>query len=182
MALTDSQKTNLANAVQAAVQAEYATGCPRELSVAQWALESGWGVRQPGNNCFGIKKYAGCFGVQLTRTSEWFTALQFRAWLANHPTLKYTGPARGIDAEGRSYFEIQDEFATFPTLEACFEKHGKLIAEGPRYRAAWDNYERDLELDGLIDDIAKVYATDPGYAKKLRVILRMPDVVEALHA
>lgn len=155
MPLTDSQKTNLVHAVQAAIQAERETGCPRELSVAQWALESGWGVRQPGNNCFGIKKYPGAYGIQMIDTWEVSNGKKLRERLA---------------------------FATFPTLEACFEKHGKLIAEGPRYRAAWDNYERDLSVENLITDIAKVYATDPGYANKLHVILRMPDVVEALHA
>lgn len=180
--LSTQQETSLASASQAAIAAERTTGCPRELSVAQWALESSWGAKQPENNCFGIKVYAGCYGVQLLMTDEWFTSLEFERWRAGHPTLKYIGPARGVNSKGRSPYKLQDEFATFPTLEACFEYHGKLIATGARYRAAWDNYERDLDLDGLIEDISKVYATDPGYAKKLRVILRMPQVVEALHA
>lgn len=152
--LSTQQETSLASASQAAIAAERTTGCPRELSVAQWALESSWGAKQPANNCFGIKVYAGCYGVQMIDTWEVTNGKKLRERLA---------------------------FSTFPTLEACFEYHGKLIATGARYRAAWDNYERDLDLDGLIEDISKVYATDPGYSKKLRVILRMPQVVEALH-
>lgn len=180
--LSTQQETSLASASQAAIAAERTTGCPRELSVAQWALESSWGAKQPENNCFGIKVYAGCYGVQLIWTTEYFNSLEFERWQCVHRNLKHIGPARGLDRNGRSPFKLEDEFATFPTLEACFEYHGRLIATGLKYRAAWDNYERDLSVDKLIDDIAHVYATDPGYANKLHAILRMPQVVEALHA
>jgi flagellum-specific peptidoglycan hydrolase FlgJ len=58
--LTPSQLDRLAAAAQSACLCEQTTGLPAEITVAQWAIESGWGASAPGNNCFGIKAYPGC--------------------------------------------------------------------------------------------------------------------------
>jgi hypothetical protein len=58
--LTPSQLQRLASAAKSAFACEQRTGLPAETTVAQWALESGWGARAPDNNCFGIKAYSGC--------------------------------------------------------------------------------------------------------------------------
>jgi flagellum-specific peptidoglycan hydrolase FlgJ len=147
------ESKRLNQAAQSAVACEETTGVPAELTVAQWAVESGWGVHEPGNNCFGIKAYAGCYGVQLLKTSEFI---------------------HGIEKT------VQQEFATFPTLTACFEKHAKLICEGTPYRKAWQEYEASRSITSLVKGIAPVYATAPDYAEALLCVLAMPPVIEAL--
>jgi hypothetical protein len=71
--MTPEQQVTVARIAAAAVQAEQSTGCPAEITTAQCILESGYLQHAPGNNCFGIKAYAGCFGTQLIDTHEWFT-------------------------------------------------------------------------------------------------------------
>ena len=77
---------------------------------------------------------------------------------------------------------VMQDFATFPSLEACFEKHARLFTEGRAYSGAWTEYLESHNLDRLITQGAVVYATDPDYAKLLRRILSMRDVVECLAA
>lgn len=153
--LTAAQVSSLAAAADAARHAETLTGCPYELSVAQWALESAWGSKQPGFNCFGIKVYPGCYGIQFMDTWEVINGQKVRQRLA---------------------------FASFRSLADCFEKHGELIANGAPYRPAWDRYEMDHDLDALIAGIAEKYATDPVYTGKLKAILAMPQVAAELAA
>lgn len=152
--LTPSQIAALRNAVSSAQACEQKTGCPAALSVAQWALESGWGKFAPGNNCFGIKFYAGAFGSQTLATHEYVA--------------------------GKST-EQNLEFATFPTLEACFEKHAELIAAAGPYRAAFANFARTGNVEQLVRDIAPHYAPgNPLYIKSVLSILHMPAIQAAL--
>jgi flagellar protein FlgJ len=150
--LTSQQLQRLSAAAKAACLCEKATGLPAEITVAQWALESGWGASAPGNNCFGIKAYDGC-QTQTLATKEF------------------------IDG---AMEERQLEFAAFDSLAACFECHARLITEGKSYTKAWANYLGSRDLQGLIADLAPIYATDPAYADKLRSILAMAQVQTAL--
>jgi flagellar protein FlgJ len=43
-----------------------ATSVPASITIAQAALESGWGERAPGNNLFGIKADAGWKGATVS--------------------------------------------------------------------------------------------------------------------
>ena len=143
----------LNRAARSAVACERATGVPAELTIAQWAVESGWGAHQPGNNCFGIKAYSGCYGIQLLKTSEFING---------------------------SLQMMQREFATFPTLTACFEKHAELICKGMPYRRAWQEFETSKSITALVQSIAPIYATAPNYAETLLGVISMPAIVEAL--
>src|SRR5437660_12429141 len=80
--MLDTQKANLGRIAEAAVASERSTGCPAELQAAQCILETGWLNHAPGNNCFGIKFYAGAFGRQLLHTREWFTNTEAARFLA----------------------------------------------------------------------------------------------------
>lgn len=154
MRLNSTQLAALAVAVNAAMETEADTKCPAELTIAQWADESGWGAHQPGNNCFGIKCAAGHPGEMLT-------------------TEEYLHSARQPITEGQ-------EFETFMTLKACFDRHAQLITTGKRYAAAWNSYQSTPVLPWLIVNVSAMYATDPNYAAKLMRILAMPDVQAAL--
>lgn len=106
--MTQIQLANLAEAAKAAKAAEAATGCPALLSVAQWALESGWGAHSPGNNCFGIKARAG-------EPRQTLMTTEYMSGLAHH---------------------IPQDFAVFPDLTACFVRHALLIMASPVYKPA----------------------------------------------
>ena len=136
-------------AAQAAKDAEQETGLPRQLTFAQFILESGWGTHTPGNNCFGIKDYPGCYGEQELMTTE---------------------------VSGGVARRVPQWFATFPSLTECFVRHAHLITESPRYSMSWENYKAKPDVDKLIAGIAPIYATDPSYAEKLYRILDMPMV------
>ncbi len=145
----------LQRACSAAIAAEQSTKLPRQITLAQWALESGWGEHQPGNNCFGIKEYPGACGVQELITTE-----------------VYHGVSK----------KVPQWFARFETLGDCFTKHAQLITLAARYSIPWGNFLANGDVNQLIDSIAPIYATDPDYAIKLHSILAMPQVQEALSA
>jgi peptidoglycan hydrolase FlgJ len=140
-------------AAQAAVACEETTGVPAELTVAQWAVESGCGAHEPGNNCFGIKAYSGCYGVQLLETSE-----------------VVGGVTRAVKLE----------FATFPTLGACFQKHAELISEAAPYQRIWQQYRASKSVTALVEGMAPIYATAPNYASTLLNVISMPQVASAI--
>ena len=127
--------------VQLAAQtSERENGILACVTLAQWAHESGYGRYQLGaNNPFGIKWPPGSgLGFVVRRTWE-----------------VIRGKKVTVDAR----------FAAFPTIEAAFRFHGRMLAN-PKgyyrhalpYRKAWREY---------INAIAPVYATDPAYARLL---------------
>jgi flagellum-specific peptidoglycan hydrolase FlgJ len=151
--LSPAQIVLLRQAALSAVEGELAAGIPAELTVAQWALESKWGSRQPGNNCFGIKAYPGCFGMQLLQTFE---------------------VVKGVRVP------MLERFATFPSLAACFAKHASLFTSGKPYAKAWAQYCESRNLEAFIRQVAAIYATDPHYAEILLKIIAMSQVRECL--
>ncbi len=151
--LSPAQLAALKGAACSSVSCEQATRVPAELTLAQWALESDWGQHQPGNNCFGIKAYSGCFGVQ---------------------------PFETFEIVGGVRRSVVQNFAIFPSLEGCFHYHADLLTSGKPYRSAWTQYLKTKNLQILISQIAPIYATDPNYSKLLRQIIAMPEVRAAL--
>lgn len=152
--LDEKKLAALRLAAQSAIACEDKTGCPAELTIAQWALESGWGNHAPGNNCFGIKYYKGAFGRQTLATTEYING---------------------------KLVSLPQDFATFPSLEACFEKHALLITKGTRYRPAYLRFAITGSLSQLVRDIAPIYA--PGntkYVDGVLSILAMRQVKTAL--
>jgi flagellum-specific peptidoglycan hydrolase FlgJ len=156
--LSTIEKQNLRVAATAAVHSENQTNCPAELTLAQWALESMWGAHQPGNNCFGIKAYHGCYGVQTLQTRE---------------------------VIGGEFTLIPQVFATFPDLPSCFAKHAALITEGVPYQAAWKDWKdraQEADFPKFVHGIAVHYSTAPNYADQILKIASDPQVAQALKA
>ena len=149
--LTAIQTTALEAAAAAAVESEKETGLPADLTIAQWADESGWGVHSPGNNCFGIKAATG----ETLATEE------------------YVHSSQQPITEGQT-------FQVFPTLTDCFARHAQLITTFKPYGPAWAQYQKDKQIGPFIQRVAKVYATDPNYALKLINIRAMPEVNKAM--
>lgn len=81
---------------------------PASVSLAQYALESGWGAHCPGNNPFGIKAMAN-HHVQRLMTTE--------------------------VVHGHVVHVAQD-FCAFASMADAFDTHAKLLAHAPVYAAA----------------------------------------------
>jgi flagellum-specific peptidoglycan hydrolase FlgJ len=95
--------------VSAATTAAAKWRIPASISLAQWALESGWGAHMPGNNPFGIKAMPG-YPVQIFTTHE-----------CVHGHL----------------VECRQRFAAFDSLHEAFDCHAHLLATSTYYQAAF---------------------------------------------
>ena len=58
--------------------------------------------------------------------------------------------------------------------------YARLITNGAPYRSAWEHYQNDPDLGALIAAVARVYATDPGYAHLAAAIAGQTNVTEAI--
>ena len=139
-----------------AVSLEAETGCPARLMIAQWALESQWSVKPAGQaNYFGVKKNA--------RDAH-------SCAVTTHEVVK-----------GKSIVEVL-EFADYDSLEDSCRDYAWLITNGAPYRGAWTQYQQKHDLDGLIAAVARVYATDPEYARLAESIAGQSNVTQAVAA
>jgi len=123
---------------------------PASVTIAQWSLESGWGMRMPrgSNNPFGIKAGKGQRFV-LARTRE------------EHK-------------DGSSYY-IMAPFRVFDTMEEAFDQHGKLLATHPAYKRARTHL---ADPDAYADALTGTYATDHEYGKTLKGQMRAYDMYQ----
>jgi flagellar protein FlgJ len=152
-------------------ETELKTGISAIFTLAQAAIESGWGEAAPGNMFFGVKDFDGISGnEQLLRTKEYFRSMDLK-----FPEIISITP---VVRNGLPYYEyvIRDWFRKYDTPEESFTDHAYFFHRNPRYAAAlWvkDNPRSFAEA------VAKCgYATDTDYAKKLiSVIDRIEDIV-----
>ena len=112
------------------------------LTMAQAALESGWGKNAIGNNLFGIKAF-----------DDW-TGKKKKVW-----TTEY-------DSNGNPY-KIEAWFRDYDSVDESLEDHAKLLSTDryARVRAA-KNYK---EATQAVKDCG--YATDPNYPKLLNQLI-----------
>ena len=158
---------------------EKQTGCPAQLLIAQWAIESHWGEKPTGHfNFFGIKRAARHTKFCTVTTHEVFTAAQLGAWNHQHPDRT----PRVIETlpDGRVRVELEDEFADYDSLRASCEDYAWLITHGQPYRTAWQSYLVDKDVSRLVTAVARTYATAPQYAQLACEIAVEPRVTEAL--
>lgn len=123
-----------------AAQAKY--GVPAQVTLAQYALESGNGKHMPAgsNNPFGIKARAGQPYVEAMTTEV---------------------------VNGKTEHVMQ-RFAKFDSLQDAFEQHAKLLATGSAYANARTHKD---DPDAYADALTGKYATDPQYGAKLKAIM-----------
>lgn len=130
----------LADAAQAC---QRRTGIPASITLAQAALESGWGERAPGNNLFGIK--------------------------ADHG---WTGPTVDVPTHEVVHGEriaVACAFRRYTSFAESMVDHAQFLLKNPRYAPCFKErdgagWARALQAVG--------YATDPDYAAKLQGIMR----------
>jgi flagellum-specific peptidoglycan hydrolase FlgJ len=138
------EKTWFATHAPAAVAAMKTYGVPASITLAQGALESDWGKSKLAlapNNNF--------FGIKAKQGADY----------AEFKTTEFVG--------GKSE-RILAKFARYEGVDQSFDQHAKLLATLACYRPAMsvasDSLAFALRLQG-------VYATDPGYAKKLAKLI-----------
>ena len=128
--------------IKAAQASQQTWRIPASITIAQWALESGWGRHMPpgSNNPFGIKARAGQPFVEV-------------------PTAEFIDGRRVI---------VRAKFRKFVSLAEAFDAHAELLATSPRYATA-RTFENDPAK--FADALTGVYATDPNYGTQLNSIM-----------
>jgi flagellum-specific peptidoglycan hydrolase FlgJ len=175
----ETLETRLNEVARIAVRLERETGCPAQLLIAQWAIESKWGEKPVGHaNYFGIKRAARHTKWCTVTTEEVFTPAQLETWNGQHTTK----PARIIATlpDGRLRVGVDDEFADYDSLDASCQDYAWLITHGAPYRQAWQQYQQDKNLPGLIGGVARMYATAPRYAELAEEVAAQSNIVKAI--
>lgn len=126
----------------AARACQEAHGIPASFTLAQAALETGWGSRARGNNLFGVKADPSWHGpVMLVSTHE--------------------------VSGGKSMPEI-DRFRLYTSWDECVADRAQFFLDNPRYAPCFT----ETTGEGWARAVAAAgYATDPAYADKLIAII-----------
>lgn len=128
----------------AAEAAEKKYGVPAAVTLAQAALETGWGQHVPeGFNLFGIKG-AGPAGTINLSTRE---------------------VVNGHDVS------VKAHFAKYHSFEEAVAEHGKLFHNG-HYDKAISQFAQDKDPYAFVKNMGKTYATDPNYTKVVTEIMK----------
>ena len=150
-----------------ALETERKTGISHLFTLAQAALESGWGERGVGNNFFGIKVPKNLVSSmlnekkQLLRTTEVLSS-------ANAVFPKIFSIKKRAD--GKYTYSVLDWFRKYETQEECFTDHAQFFFKNKRYAKALlvksDPYK-------FAEEVAKAgYATAPNYADSLKKLIK----------
>lgn len=128
-----------------AVESHRNTGIPASITVAQAALESGWGesgLTRAANNLFGIKADSRWRGETITLNTREFIRNQ---WVV-------------VPAKWRKYANWQ----------ASIDDHAAFLKLNPRYKACF----LCTTASAFAQALAQAgYATDPDYANKLIALM-----------
>lgn len=183
MALSAAQKARLKAAAEQAAVTEKETGFPCEIVIAQWALESGWGASQPGNNCFGHKApilLRDNSKRQLLVTKEWFNQGELQHFLGLGDGRIAKEDTNIAPRNGRRRYTVKDWFMRYASLAEAFSVHARKLQSG-RYLPAWTRFQLDHDPIELASGIHRAgYATAPDYADTLARLVRNPEVQSAI--
>lgn len=145
-----------------AKQTEEKTGIDARFTLAQAALETGWGASAPGNMFFGVKDTDGINGnEQLLRTHE----------VLHTPNAKFPVIISIVQrAKGLWEYIVRDWFRKYDTPEGSFTDNANFFFRNKRYAKA---LEFRSDPYRFAEEIAKAgYATDPNYANSLKSLIR----------
>ncbi len=120
---------------------------PASFTLAQAALESGWGSSQlftNARNIFGIKVYPGWTGdVYKLQTHEF---------------------------QGDKVIMVPADWCLYGTYAECIADHARFLTTEPRYAACFSHPYSGAEF--AIEVQKAGYSTDPDYAEKISSIIR----------
>jgi len=144
-----------------AKKVEKETGFNYLITLAQGALESGWGKKAIGNNFFGIKWSQGNKqDKQLITTTE----------ILSNPNVKFPEIISIVkQSNGKYKYTVKDWFRKYETPAEGFADHISFFLKNPRYAKALLVKDRP---DKFFEEIAKAgYATAPDYADQLKAMM-----------
>lgn len=146
-----------------ALETERKTGISHLFTLAQSALETGWGKSAPGNMMFGVKAKESMPAEkrQLVQTTEILATDK-----AKFPVIISIEKR----PDGRYKYTVKDWFRKYDTPEESFTDHARLFLTNKRYAKALlvkaDPYK-------FAEEVAKAgYATEPTYAERLKGVIR----------
>ncbi|HKX12915.1 MAG TPA: glycoside hydrolase family 73 protein [bacterium] len=131
-----------------ALETQAMTGIPASVTMAQAALESGWGKHAPGNNFFGIKG-RGPAGSQKLSTREFI---------------------------GGRWLRKLAEFRRYNNPLESFLDHAQVISEGRYLRHAMEHTASAREFVHALQSGKAKYATDPEYEAKILGLIARYDL------
>lgn len=152
-----------------ALETERKTGISHLFTLAQAALESGWGERTFGNMLFGIKARpeTPADKKQLLRTTEVLSS-------ANAVFPKIFSIKKRAD--GKYTYSVLDWFRKYDTPEGSFTHHAHLFFQNKQYAKALEVRSDPYKF---AEEVAKAgYATAPDYASSLKKIIKMLESYE----
>lgn len=145
-----TQPTVPTNIIAAGIKSMLETKVPASVSIAQWALESGWGVHSPGNNPFGMKPRAGKNDpFQMLMTTEY--------------------------SRSRGYYKVPQPFRKFDTIADAFDAHTLLLSTTSVYNNAFAALP---DVNEFIDKMSLHYATDPLYGNKIKATIKSHNLTQ----
>ena len=145
-------------------QASASTGVPALVTLAQAALESGWGGSAVGYNFFGIK----------ARPSDPDHTKRLRITTEVFSSPNVTGyDVISIEPIGGGLYRytVREYFRIYSSAEEAFRAHNVLLASSSRYRAAFQYTNDPYRFAAAV--AAGGYATDPSYTSKLHDVMRL---------
>lgn len=158
-----------------ALESEKKTGISHLFTLAQAALESGWGERGVGNNFFGIKVPKNIVSSTPDNKKQLFKTTE----VLNAPNLGYKFPQVMSIYQlpsGKYKYEVKDWFRKYDTPEECFTDHAQFFFRNKRYAKA---LEVKADPYKFAEEVAKAgYATAPDYANSLKKIIKMLESYE----
>lgn len=126
------------------------TKIPASFTIAEGALESGWGVHAPGMNLFGVKADASWHGpVTTLRTRE--------------------------VVHGQSVIEVA-KFRAYDAWLGSIQDHAAFLLNNPRYKPAFAHAGDAEAFTHVI--AAAGYATDPRYAEEIIGLMHTHDLAQ----
>ena len=154
MPQTEDRHQRLQQIARIAVALEGQAGCPAQLLIAQWAVESQWGAKPVGHaNYFGVKA---------------------------HPQAAQTCVETTHEIIRGEAVQCQQLFADYGSLEDSCQDYVWLVTRGAPYRIAWERYQNDHDLHALIEGVAGRYSTSPEYATLVAAIAGQSNVAQAI--
>lgn len=176
----EQRQRNLLEFAAAAVAFEESTKFPALLAVVQWALESGWGEKQTGDNNF--------WGITAGR--NWYGAVKWcptREALTNQQIEKLDPEERetitSVKARGDGRFDVclKRKFRSYRSINEALQDYRRILVNGPRYEYCFDAYSSHGDVRKLMQCIADAgYATNPAYGQQLITISNQSNVLEAI--
>lgn len=146
---------------KSAYNIELTTRVPLEVTLAQAALESGWGANAPKYNFFGFTCNDSYPKKQLLTTTEYHSSKNVK-----YPRIL----SITWDSSRRMYrYKVKRWFRAYNAADYSFYDYAKLITDNDRYENAF-YYINDPKK--FAAEIAKAgYATDPSYTTLVNSII-----------